>query len=110
MRTCRTRIFAKFSSPSTLTETIAQIVARAVILAMADLTTFRTVSTFRAQSLAMDAAVTGVTEALARHRIARFRRPFLALARLFAIQTESTFRTGGIARVVFKSGATRTLA
>ena len=77
---------------------------------MANITTFRTVSTFRALSLASDSAVICVTEALASDGVASFGRSFLALARLLAIQTETAFRTGGIACVVLKSGATRTFA
>lgn len=93
-----------------MAETIAQVVARPVILAVANVTAFGTVSTFRALCLAADTSVTGVTQTLSRDGIACFRRPLLALARLLAIQTEPAFRTGGIARVILESGAARTFA
>ncbi len=91
-----------------MTETVAQVVTRAFVLAMANVTTFGPVSTFGALSLATDAAVIGVTEALARHRVACLRRSFLTFTGLLAIQTETAFWTGGIACVVLKSGAART--
>lgn len=93
-----------------MTETIAQVVARAVILAVANVTTLWTVSTFGALGLTADASVTGATQTLSRDGIACFGRPLLALARLFAVQTETAFRTGGIACVILESGAARTFA